>query len=129
MSTVSDIVNRALKRVDITGNGETAAPDDAAYALDSLNEMMAGWAAQGVDVNHNDLALGDTFPLEDKHKAGVIAMLACELANDYSMPISAGLDRDRRAGWLALQADYVLVEPMRVDASLARTPSQRHWDG
>lgn len=127
MATVEDIVNRALKRAGVLDAIETASADDAQYALDSLNEMMAGWQAKGVDVNHNTLTLVSTFPLDDMHQAGVIALLAAELADDYGQPVSQRLSEAATAGWRALEADYCLPEPMRVDGSLAFTPSQRRW--
>jgi hypothetical protein len=43
MTTVSDIINQALKDVGVIGPGESASGDDAADALDALNQLLAQW--------------------------------------------------------------------------------------
>jgi len=50
MSTVREICTRALKRAGITAATETPAAEDAQTTLNLLNEMVFGWAAEGVDV-------------------------------------------------------------------------------
>jgi hypothetical protein len=43
MSTVGDIVNRALKDVGVLAAGETAPAEDAADALAALNNLVVQW--------------------------------------------------------------------------------------
>lgn len=43
MTTVGDIINQALKDVGVIGPGEAASGDDAADALEALNQMIAQW--------------------------------------------------------------------------------------
>lgn len=128
--TMNNILIAALKRVDILDNIETAASaSDGQYALDTLNRMMHGWKSMGVDVNHSTLASTGTFPLDEKHEDGVIALLAKRMATDYGIEISPDLRKEANDAWIALQADYKVIEKMKVDDSLAFTPSQRRWDG
>lgn len=61
MTTVRDICERALKRIAIVDPGESISAADAADALSALNDMMFGWAFDGVPIEHTALALTDTF--------------------------------------------------------------------
>ena len=62
MSTVQTICTRALRRIGIVAAVDTPSAEDAAAALAHLNEMMFGWAADGVDVlQQADFALSDEF--------------------------------------------------------------------
>jgi len=61
MATVRDIITQALKRIRVIASGETPQASDIADGLTALNQMMSGWATNGVNVLHNDYALADTF--------------------------------------------------------------------
>lgn len=50
MTAVIDILNLALKDVGVVGSGQTAAPEDAADALATLNQMLAQWQVDGLKV-------------------------------------------------------------------------------
>lgn len=43
MTTAGDIINQALKDVGVIGPGESASGDDAADALDVLNQLIGQW--------------------------------------------------------------------------------------
>lgn len=67
MATARDIVTRALRRLAIIDSvGVSASAEDVSDGLDALNEMIDGWALQGVDVKHREVfasgfGLNDTF--------------------------------------------------------------------
>jgi len=50
MSTVRSVCTKALRRLGIVSAVDTPSAEDAVAALDSLNDMVFGWAADGVDV-------------------------------------------------------------------------------
>lgn len=62
MSTVRTICTRALRRIGIVSAVDSPSAEDAVAALAHLNEMVFGWAADGVDVlQQSDFALDDEF--------------------------------------------------------------------
>lgn len=61
MATVRNIIERALKRIGEQDAAENVSGIDADDALDALNDMIYGWAADGVQTLHQGFALSDTF--------------------------------------------------------------------
>jgi hypothetical protein len=61
MTTAGEIVSAALSDLLYTGVGETATGDDAATGLRMLNDMIFGWANDGVDVLHEEFTLASLF--------------------------------------------------------------------
>lgn len=45
--TVRDLVTSALRKIKVTDIGETPSAEDAAYALEELNNMLKGWQNAG----------------------------------------------------------------------------------
>ena len=127
MATVRDICTRSLRRINVTDAGEDASASDADAALESYNELFFGWVSEGVDTRPTELTLNDDFPLDRKHERGVIALLGIRLADDYDEEITAALARDADTGWRALQADFVLIEPLRSQEALQEMPSLRRF--
>lgn len=122
MATVRDIITRALARANLIPRGEAAPAEDAAEALRAYNDFMWGLNARGVDFSHTEQDLNGTFPLADKHREGVVFMLAERLADETGLPLRPSLDPD---DWLrTLQADYRTKTKLSIDAGLQRMPSQ-----
>lgn len=61
MATLRDIATTALRRLSIIDATEQATSEDAAYAVDRLNEMVAAWNGQGMDPLYEPLTLNDPF--------------------------------------------------------------------
>jgi len=61
MTTTREICTRALRRIRVIGADDDPAAPDSALALAVLNDMMHAWAYSGIGIEHDDLALGDTF--------------------------------------------------------------------
>lgn len=126
MTTLRDIVDGAATRLRLIRAGETLDAADAADFLQALNDLLGSLEGKGLNINWSgDLALAGTFPLGDRHIAGMKAMLAERMAEDLGKPVTALLARDARDGWNALNADYRLPDEMRVDTALGNMPSQR----
>lgn len=117
MSSSAQIVARALKRLRIIGPGEDPSAEDAADGLATLNAMIAGWKADGVEVT------GDV-PLDARFEEGVIALLAVRLADDYGKEVSAGVARDAQVGWERLMAAFLHVPTSQFDVGLTRSSTQ-----
>lgn len=92
-------------------------------AVTALNDMLAGWAAVGVDVAHTAFAIGDDFPLADSLASAVKAMLAVRIAAGLGQEISAQLAASAASGWTAIQAAYIDVPDAQFDSALLKMPS------
>ena len=126
MATMREIVTGAALRQRVCDAIDDLDANDAARILQMLNDMMGSWKKQGIDIGWTAaLGLSDTFPLSIEHEAGVKAMLAVRLSDDYGKPISAQLHADSMSGWNMIQADYLMPDLAAVDFSLRNMPSQR----
>lgn len=124
-TTLRDIVTNALRDARIIAAEETPSAADAAEGLRYLNQMMTQFAAADVFTGWADLTLNDTFPLEDKHRAGVTAMLQKALSEAFGRPITQDLAMRAQRGESLLLADYADLDPLRMDTAIRRMPSQR----
>jgi hypothetical protein len=125
MATMQDIVERAIQRLGVTPIGQSPDPLEIQDGLDALNEMMHAWKRQlGTDYSHFTLGASAPFPLANKFRAGVAAMLAFRLLDEAGKQASEQLVRDARNGWTALQAHFVSsVEDVEIDPGLTTTPA------
>jgi len=126
MATMNDVVNGALKRLQVLN--PRFAPDGNAgiEGLIALNDMMAAWKSAGVDIRHVILEGAEDFPLGDEHVQGTKALLAVRLAGEYGMEVDDGIVRDADMGWEGLLAEYVDKAPVaEFDPALTRLTLNR----
>lgn len=124
MATMSDIVERAFRKVGIVAKDEDMDADQAADGIVQLNSLMFGWKLAGVNFTHTEKALGDTFPLGPEFEEATVWQLAERLGPDY------GVAAPSADMWLRMmQAELVDVTPMTLETTLTTTPSQRRWIG
>lgn len=125
MTTARDIVKGALRHISVANAEEEPSAVDMADGVTSLNDMIASWSFKGIHTGAPILAENDPFPFEDGHVAGVKAMLAQYIASDYGMEVPANIVLRARSGWQAIQSDFGVKEPLRVDPGLSIMPSMR----
>lgn len=119
--TVRDVITRALRKVGVSDIAEGANGEDFELALDALNDMLFAWKLKGVDTLHVQLSGASTFPLADEYIEGTVYNLASRISPDYQVPASFDAD-----DWFrAIQAAYMVIEPVSLDAGLKNLPSQR----
>jgi hypothetical protein len=116
VSSSAQIVTRALKRLALVEPGETPAAADAEDGRAALNAMIAGWAADGIDVSPD-------VPLPAQYEEGVVAMLAVRLAPDYGKDPSVLLMADADKGMRRLEAGYISAPLASFDCALRNMPS------
>jgi hypothetical protein len=125
--TISTMVTNSMRRINMLAAGQDADAAEADEVLGILNDMMLALPAKGVHTGWTTLALTDNFPLEDRHIEGVTWMLSEAITGGSGMSLSAEQQKKANAGWLALEADYKILERLRVDTGLSGLPSQRLW--
>jgi hypothetical protein len=117
VSTSAQIVARALKRINVVAAGEDPSAGDAADGLVALNAMIAGWAADGINISAD-------VPLPSKHEEGVVALLAVRLAPDYGREPSPLVFEMANEGLYRLEADYISAPLAQFDTALTDMPSR-----
>lgn len=86
--TARDIVEFALRKV--VGNGNTAEADEAEDALERLNDMLAMWRIDGLDIGiAGPLALGTTIAVRDEFIPAVKFNLRVACHSHYDVPVDA----------------------------------------
>lgn len=125
MATVSKIIERAFRKLGVKAEDEALTADQQAAGLDALNEMLAAWQLQGVNVSIYDMQATDQFPLAARFEEGVIYLLASRLSSEYVAPI--GFDPD--AFMRQVQANLITMPTSTLDSALVETVSQRELRG
>lgn len=121
MATASDIVTRALRTLRVISSGETPTADESSDGLTALNDMLAAWALDGIDLGHITLASSDTLDVPDMHLQTIRLALAERLAGEYGAELSSFDQIALSKGMTALQARYFNI-PDLVPQSAVMTP-------
>jgi hypothetical protein len=118
-ATASDVISKALQRLNLISEVETMSSEQAADGLIALNEMMHGFSSQGIAYAHSDLALTDTVNMHDGLIDSLKWMLARKLADDgYGVVLSPQQLGMMMMAKRALQAAYFLRRVAPVDRAL-----------
>ena len=129
MTTTRDVIKRTLGRLAYLSDAQDLQANDAQVCLDALNDLMHSWESQDLNYMHATIPdVSATFPLQDKHLAGVAAMLALRIADDFGVAgnITQRLRDDAENGWHMLVADYWTDTKATVDETLIYLPSRRY---
>jgi hypothetical protein len=128
MTTVRDVVQGAYARLALLPLGQNLDPDRAAQGLEAFNDMLASWAAHGLDIGFTlSKGLSDDFPLDARHVQAVKALLAVQLAANSGIEALPAVQNEARRGWNAILAQYVQAATADQDQALAFLPSQRRY--
>lgn len=118
MATALKIITRAAQLIGLVESGESLEASEVSDGLDSLNQMLHAWADQGIDLEHADLAQGDTLAVQDNHLAAIRYNLAIEMAAEYNRPIPAVVAMKADEYMRSLQAFYADPAKLGCDAAL-----------
>lgn len=83
MATAHNIVRRSLVLIGAIEAGETPSAGEMKDGVAALNEMLHGWALEGVDLVHATLAEGNTLLVEDAFLEGIRYNLGVRMAPEY----------------------------------------------
>ena len=86
--TVSDVLTQALREIRVIRATQTLAADQLADGITYLNQMMADWEQDGIELGWYPVTQGsDTLRIEAKNEIGVMFNLAILLAGQYGAPL------------------------------------------
>lgn len=118
MTTANELVTSAMRLVGAYGVDEAPSAEDASAVLSALNQMLAGWATEGIDLEHSTLELGDTLPYPDDHLRGIRYNLALEIGPEFGAQIRRDVAATAHATKRALRAIYAQPPKLRADRAL-----------
>lgn len=124
MTTVRTIIERAYRKIRVTGQGVSLTAENASEGVDALNAMLARY--DGDIYTHAALDLNDTFPLDANLEEAAQHVLAGELAVDKGRQIDALLGSKILNGRRRLQASLLTVPTATFPTNLSRL-SSRYW--
>ncbi len=86
--TVNDVLTQSLREIRVIRATQTIAPDQLSDGITYLNQMMADWEADGIELGWYPVTQGsDTLRIEAKNEIGVMFNLALLLAGQYGAPL------------------------------------------
>ena len=89
MPTNANVINRALREINVINEVQTATAEQGAQALEKLNSLMEAWKEDSLDVGYfRQNSTTDTCPIPDYAEGAVIHALALECAPQYGATIS-----------------------------------------
>jgi hypothetical protein len=113
--TALDLITRALRKIKVLASGESPTSDEADDCLLALNDMLASWSINGLDIAHTTLALTDTLDVPDDHLEAIRLSLAENVAGDFGAQMAQAdviAAQDARA---ALKAYHFSIKAIGID--------------
>lgn len=118
MTTARDIVTMALKDLSVVESGEEPAGGEATDGLDALNQMLASWIYDGIDLEFENLSLSSIVPYPDDHIGPFRYNLAVRLAPQFEVQPSVFVVKLADDGYLQLQRNYLDPDELGIDEAL-----------
>jgi len=87
--TTLAVIEAALRDINVIGSVDSAAPEQGTYGVQRLNQMMAVWKEDSIDVGY--FSLEDTngdCPIPEYAELAVISGLAIAMAGRYGATLS-----------------------------------------
>ena len=119
-ATASQVIERALRRINVLAAEEAVSANDMVDCLQLMNDMMFNFPARGIQYVHIQLAQTDTVNVPDMLVRALVHVLADELADDFGMPITPDLRADIEESKHQLQAYYFIPTPAKINRGLLR---------
>jgi hypothetical protein len=92
MATNNDLFKTALAALNVISEIETPSAEQGAFCLARLNDMMATWGEDGIDIGYYvQSSPTDTAPIPDWAREGVESNLAIKIAPRYNATASPEL--------------------------------------
>lgn len=90
--TNADLIADALRELNVISEIQTPSAEQYAHALRKLNQMMAKWLEDGIEIGFYPQTLAsDTCPIPEYAESGVTLALAIGCASNYGATVSQEL--------------------------------------
>lgn len=92
MTTVLEIIDDALRELNVINEVQTASAEQGAYGLRRLNQMLEGWKEEDIEFGwFKQTDTANTAPVPDWAELGVTYALAVNIASKYGASASIEL--------------------------------------
>lgn len=90
--TNADVIGDSLRELNVISEIQTPSAEQYAHALRKLNQFMARWLEDGIDLGYfPQTSPSDVCPIPEYAEEGVIATLATKIASNYGATVSVEL--------------------------------------
>jgi hypothetical protein len=125
----SDVVRDALQLINVIGEIDTPSAEQGAHGLRVLNDMMAHWEEDGLDVEYSP---GDdlTQPIDVDQSAlrAIKANLAVDLAAYYRVPVSPEIAIMAQSSYDALYRNRFTIPELDMSHLHSGDANWTDWD-
>ena len=107
------IIEDALREINVISEVDSASDEQGSQALRRLNQMMASWKEQSLDIGYfRQTTTTDTCPIPDYAEEAVMLSLAASLAPRYgaSLSVESAVILDQRLAELRQKAMRDLLD-------------------
>jgi tail accessory factor len=101
--TNADLIADALRELNVISEIQTPSAEQYAHALRKLNQMMARWLEDGIDLGYfPQTSPSDDCPVNDYAELGVTLNLAIAVASNYGATVSPELGISAENGYATI---------------------------
>lgn len=118
MATALDVIKWALRKTKVLASGEAPSAQETADALEALNDMLAGWRINGIDIAHVALASGDAIDVPNDHLEAIKSNLAVRIGEEFGGEVTPMLQVLSTVGYNALVAYHFNIKTIGIDHPL-----------
>ena len=87
--TTSELIDNALREINVISQVGTATAEDGSFALRKLNQLMESWRIDGIDVGYyRQPDTSGTVPIPEWAEAAVTTSLGLSCAPNYGKSVS-----------------------------------------
>lgn len=119
--TALQVITDAFHKMGLVSEDESITAEQSSRALTTLNDMMQGWEAEGIQYQHADLSLTTTVNVPDHLVWSTQWLLVDALAGEYGKELSASQQLQVIRARQNLQAYYYEVPAAQLDEGTLRT--------
>ena len=116
--TPNDVIKSALSLLGVLAESETPTAEQASDGLDALNDMLASWETQGLDLGHYEVDLNDEMTISPQARKGVKYNLALEIAPNYEIEPKMIVSLHARQAYASLFACNHEIQDKVLDSTL-----------
>lgn len=127
MSTVQEVISRALRTIRVLDPQEAPTGADMSTAIGILNAMCRRWEANGLAIGWQPVTNpSDTMPIPDEAEEAVVYNLAGRLGIEYGQPLTRELAFAAENSLMELRRDRFVEMPLNQMTGL---PAPNSWSG
>lgn len=116
--TNEEMISGALRLLGVLNEVQSASAEQGAHGLEALNQVMAEWEADGIDVQYYEQnSLTDNIPVPTNARAAVKYFLAFALAPEYGRAVTPEMRETGAKFYNSLVKNAVLDSMRETDIS------------